>query len=144
MCQQVQHLYPGDTVSASDARHMGADHLASVLGSGPGVADLIDDCALVISELVTNSVNAGGSAILVEVAVHRDHVRIGVTDDGAGLPQVWDEPSSVDTHGRGLPIVEALSRSFGVRLVANGKEVWAELVLGAGEWAFGCELPIAS
>jgi anti-sigma regulatory factor (Ser/Thr protein kinase) len=124
------------------ARHLCVAHIHGVLGTDAGSGDVIDDCALIISELVANAVNAGSSLIIVDVSVHRDHIRLSVVDDAAGTP-LSQNAAPADTHGRGLRIVEALARSCGVLTVAGGKEVWAELALPAGSWAFDCQLPIA-
>ena len=142
MCEQVQRSYPREDGSVPAARHLCVNHLREVFGADADSGELIDDCALIVSELVANAINAGSSLITVEVAVHRDHIRVAVVDDAAGTPHSQNA-APTDTHGRGLRIVEALARSCGVRATPGGKEVWAELALHAGGWAFDCQLPIA-
>jgi signal transduction histidine kinase len=109
------------------------------LGSASWVADVEFDAILIASELVTNSIQAGSTQVVLTVRVHRSRVRLTVGDDGAGLPQIVysgrDEP-----HGRGLALVGALAREWGVDLVPIGKEVWADVALPAA--AFGTE-PVA-
>jgi hypothetical protein len=64
------------------------------------------------------------------IDLHRQRVRIGVTDDGAGLPQV-QHPRANEGHGRGLQIVERLSLAWGVSPAPSGKLVWADLAVPA-------------
>ncbi len=90
---------------------------------------------LVMSELVTNAVNAGCSEVDVTIEVHRDRVRISTRDDASGEPiPVTAGPR--DEHGRGLVIVEHVSQAWGVLPEAEGKLIWADL-------AFPTELTFA-
>jgi len=86
---------------------------------------LIDDARLVVSELVTNAVVHAHSPIELNVFVKNDALRVEVTDFGLDRPHVWAHATS----GRGLPIVEALARSWGVVDNGSGKTVWCELSL---------------
>jgi sigma-B regulation protein RsbU (phosphoserine phosphatase) len=85
------------------------------------------DARLVVSELVTNAVVHAGTEIELNVVVCGDAIRIEVTDLGADLPRIWADGD--DTTGRGLPIVEALARAWGVVERSAGKTVWCELLL---------------
>ena len=87
---------------------------------------MADDAALVVSELVTNAVQAGCTAAVLSLAVEGDRVRITVTDDTGGQPRVAHSGPS-DVRGRGLAIVAALADSWGFGPRDVGKEVWAEL-----------------
>lgn len=80
------------------------------------------DALLVISELVTNAVLHGSGAIHVRIVLDRRCLRVEVDDEGVGLG-----PPAPDS--RGLLLVNALARDFGVRPTASGKTVWAELGL---------------
>ncbi len=85
---------------------------------------VLDDVELAASELVTNAViHAVGE---VHVALHRlpDGVRLEVEDAGRAAPvlRVADDGA---TSGRGLAIVNALARSWGVQEEPAGKRVWA-------------------
>lgn len=105
---------------------------AGVLGWLP--ADVLDAVLVVVSELVTNAVVHGRSA--VDVQVDGDpgagRVRVAVTDAGGGRPRT-QRPGPEESHGRGLQIVEALADLWGVEPAASGrgKTVWAELAVGA-------------
>ncbi len=85
---------------------------------------------LVMSELVTNAVNAGCSKVEVTVEIHRDRVRISTKDDALGDPiPVTAGPR--DEHGRGLVIVEHVSQAWGVSPEVTGKLIWADLAIPA-------------
>jgi anti-sigma regulatory factor (Ser/Thr protein kinase) len=82
---------------------------------------------LVVSELVTNAVVHARTEIEVNVSVSADAIRIEVTDLGVDLPRHWT--SEDGTRGRGLPILEALGRAWGVVESGVGKTVWCELTI---------------
>jgi anti-sigma regulatory factor (Ser/Thr protein kinase) len=103
------------------ARHFVAEVLAE-----HGYAMLIEDAALIASELATNAVVHAGSRF--EVAVHFDTgtVTLSVSDSSMELPVAGD-PSPRDESGRGLPVVAALAFDWGWAETGAGKTVWAEL-----------------
>jgi anti-sigma regulatory factor (Ser/Thr protein kinase) len=119
-------------------------HVHAVL-AGWRLGDLADDAATVVSELVTNAVQAStapaGGPVYTggQVAV----VRLRLLSDGSRvLAEVWDQapgfPAPHRAHrdaedGRGLQLVDALTRGrWGWQAVdAQAKFVWAELVAGA-------------
>lgn len=130
MCWHAQRVLPGDGRSAGDGRRFCGGQLAHVLGRGPAAQTVIDATELVVSELITNAVMAGSSSIDMDLTVHRDHVRVAVADDAPGTPTL-QRPSARDEHGRGLTIVSAISRDWGVEPEASGKVVWASVALPA-------------
>jgi serine/threonine-protein kinase RsbW len=88
--------------------------------------ELVQDAALVASEMVTNAVLHGDSAFRVQVTGDALGVRIAVEDAQVGVvvPRIA-EPEAL--NGRGLVIVDALSTRWGWEPHAGGKVVWAEL-----------------
>jgi anti-sigma regulatory factor (Ser/Thr protein kinase) len=86
---------------------------------------VVDEIAVMVSELATNCVRHSDSEFRVRVEHDARRVRIEVTDRGAGMPTVRVPPVSEPT-GRGLRIVRELSDSFGVRPLPDppGKTVW--------------------
>jgi anti-sigma regulatory factor (Ser/Thr protein kinase) len=99
------------------------------------------DAALIVSELVTNSVlhaNVGqGQAVTVELMTLEDRLRISVIDPGTRLePRML--PRDPDTPGHfGLHLVDALSVAWGVAGESVGTtSVWCELLLDpvAASW----------
>ena len=125
-------LVPCDPSSAARVRHTIADDLAE-----QGVAEsCVDDVVLVTSELLGNAiVHAGcGTAAGLDVTweVAPDAVTVRVRDDSSDQPQVRT-PGPEVTRGRGLAIVAALSREWGVRpATPSGKQVWATVPIRAG------------
>jgi hypothetical protein len=53
-------------------------------------------------------------------------IRVEASDGDRGQP-VLKSPTPLDTSGRGLRIVEAMSESWGITPSSNGKTVWFEL-----------------
>jgi PAS domain S-box-containing protein len=90
-------------------------------------ADLRDDAALVISELISNARLHGQAPVSVRVLESDQRVRIEVTDAGTAFP-VRLRHSEEAMTGRGLRLVAAVSQNWGVEpLGSAGKVVWAEL-----------------
>ena len=91
-----------------------------------GFADLADDVALVVSELVTNAVRYGSPPVRIEIDTTDDSVVVLVEDASPAKPS----PRKADDDaegGRGLLLVEMLARETGVRPSPPGKAVWAEV-----------------
>ncbi len=98
-------------------------------------ADVYDsavcDVALVISELLSNALRHAaplpGSKIRVAWRVDADSVQISVSDGGGPTVPELGEPTQGATGGRGLRIVEKLSRRWGASTGDEGTTVWAEV-----------------
>jgi two-component sensor histidine kinase len=104
------------------ARKFVVDHLEKPLA---GTATL-SDAALVVSELVTNAINAGSSRIIVDIDLHHDHLTLAVSDDAPGQPHL-QTPAQLAIHGRGLQIINSIATQWGTDLQPPGKRVWAHL-----------------
>lgn len=91
-----------------------------------GFPELVNDAALVVSELVTNAITHASSNCAVVVNRSGDGVRIEVRDEGMGTPDP-QLPSSTAEGGRGLMIVSALAKAWGVDSAPKSKSVWVEL-----------------
>jgi len=93
-------------------------------GVGPAV---VDDAVIVISELATNAVVHAGSGFLVSASSDGAAVRLAVRDPSLAPPVPRPRPRGA-ADGRGLHVVAALARDWGVETGRDGKTVWAELV----------------
>ncbi len=123
-CGLTLQLRP-EPESVSLARNRVGDLLSRCPTSDPGAI------VLVVSELVTNAVEHAGSDVTLRVRLGGDAAYVEVVDD------VEQEPRRVPagahaSSGRGLHVVSAVARRWGVRRLARGKVVWAELPLGPG------------
>jgi anti-sigma regulatory factor (Ser/Thr protein kinase) len=118
---RFEQSLPATPSSVGVLRDLTAFHLDKWGLSGHGI-----DVLLIVSELATNAVTAGGGGF-VELRVWGtgDSVVIEVEDSSPVLPtpRVAEDD---DTSGRGLAIVEILAEEWGVReSAAGGKVVWA-------------------
>jgi anti-sigma regulatory factor (Ser/Thr protein kinase) len=85
------------------------------------------DVLLVVSELATNAVIHAHSDFVVVVQRAAGSLGIAVADDSADDPTPR-EPSPERVGGRGMRIVQALARRWGVEPIpGDGKIVWATL-----------------
>jgi hypothetical protein len=96
----------------------------------PGYA--VDDASVVSSELATNAVIHARTRFTVELQLDGDALRVEVSD---GAPARWVPLEVPPKHG--LSIVGALCNRWGIAASEEGKTVWAELSLGAGDAASG-------
>ncbi|MFC5661069.1 ATP-binding protein [Streptomyces nogalater] len=120
---QVRVL-PRQTCSAPDARHFVADVL-----KGWGLLGVLDDAALVVTELVTNALRHTQTPT-VQVIVRRlspGAVRLIVIDKGPDLWPVLRTVGPPDSGGRGLALVDAVTRSWGCTRWPWEKRIWADL-----------------
>jgi two-component sensor histidine kinase len=85
--------------------------------------------ALVVTELVTNSVKHAGAAPELTLDWDGARLRVEVFDEGEGRP-VRRKADMTATSGRGLALVDAVADRWGVIERDAGKAVWAELDLG--------------
>lgn len=83
---------------------------------------------LLTTELVSNAVVHGAGPPRLDVTVDGDHVTVGVTDRGAGVPVPG--PRFEWPNGRnGLRVVQSLADGWGVEPTPEqpGKRVWFDL-----------------
>lgn len=101
-------------------------------GCPPGV---VDDSRLLVSELLTNSVNhAPGGWITLDVMLVGDRLLVEVTDDSLAQPVVR-QPDHRQEQGRGMFLVQAIASAWGARTGRRGgKTTWCTLAVdGRGE-----------
>jgi anti-sigma regulatory factor (Ser/Thr protein kinase) len=118
-------LLPCAPASVAEARRrITADLLAA------GIFDpAIGDAALVLSELLSNAIRHAralpGSTLQVTWQVDGGCVQVAVCDGGSTTRPNPAHPPVSSLGGRGLGIVEHLSRDWGVRRDDLGVTVWA-------------------
>ena len=112
---------PPSAASAARARRFVAAALAALPDRRA-----VEVAELLTSEVVTNAVVHGGSAVRVEVETVDGRTRISVCDNDPGQPEVRS-PSLDDESGRGMRLVDSLARRWGVQPAGSGKCVWFEV-----------------
>lgn len=95
-----------------------------------GVCDpAVGDAALVLTELLSNAIlhasPLNGASLQVTWTLAGGLVEVAVSDGGSTTRPRAQHPPPSATGGRGLAIVEHLSRSWGVHTGDNGTTVWA-------------------
>jgi anti-sigma regulatory factor (Ser/Thr protein kinase) len=106
--RQAHRVFPSGAASVSGARHWVGGRLA---GARP---DLQATVGLLVSELAANAVQHGGTPFTVRVDRSEDRVRVEVTDEGGGRPQLRERATRA-VSGRGLRLVDDLAAAWGVR-----------------------------
>ena len=100
--------------------------------------DMCSDATLVLSELFTNAVRYSDSEkIVCGLRLTREALRLEVADEGGGTTEPCTrEAASDEEGGRGLLLVGALSRKWGVHPCTDGRgrAVWAVLARRTGAW----------
>jgi anti-sigma regulatory factor (Ser/Thr protein kinase) len=119
---EISEEFPAERTAPGAARRFVAEALQR---HGYG-GQLLDDVQLVLSELATNAVSHAGSPFLVAARFQGTGVRVAVHDASRAVPTVRDE-GPMAPSGRGLQLVAALARDWGVEVTPEGKTVWAEL-----------------
>ena len=119
MAPELHRQYSALETAPGSARR----HLTAFL-EAHGEAQLVPTASLLVSELVTNSFIHGGEPIHVRVGLFGSVLRVEVDDTGNGHPPTRDP----DLHGRGLRLVDALSRDWGLAAHGSrGTTTWFEL-----------------
>ena len=111
-------------LSASQARAFVRQQLV-----GHGLAYLTDEVELVVSELATNAMRHARTAFTVSLRGYEQTLLLEVVDGSRALPARVALVNALDTHGRGLAIVDHLCRDWGMDALPDGKSVWAEFLL---------------
>lgn len=106
-------------------RHGARNALQESTGQHGG-ADWIDDVLIVISELVQNVTQHTRSPGELVVSVEPGMVLVEVGDEDPTAP-ISPPADALGAGGRGLLLIAAVSRQWGVRTCPRGKVVWARL-----------------
>jgi anti-sigma regulatory factor (Ser/Thr protein kinase) len=114
---------PADASAVPAARRFASQALIHQGAHG----DLLDQTQLLVTELTTNSVVHAHSPIRLSVFPSQDCVRVEVRDDDPTPLHTPEMPEPDAEGGRGLWLVCALARRWGVNGNERGKTVWFEL-----------------
>jgi anti-sigma regulatory factor (Ser/Thr protein kinase) len=112
--------YPAEAVAVRDARRF-------VVESPAATTVDPNDLAMAVSELVSNAVLHARTPFEVRVESLDDGIRVEVLDRSPTMP-VARRADPTTVTGRGLLIVQTVSRSWGTEACADGgKVVWFEM-----------------
>ena len=118
---------PAEASSASRARSFVGVHLVE-----HDLQHLADDVKLVVSELATNAITHAVTPFTVTLAGVEQSAHVKVRDGSPRAP-VLGTGTPYDTAGRGIAIVDLLSRDWGVVTHGDGgKTVWAAFDVASG------------
>jgi hypothetical protein len=114
----VSAQFPAHITSPREARHF----VSEVMREWGCNRWARDEAALVVTELSANAVLHAESEFSVLLRTGGMFVRIAVQD---AVPV--DPSLLVVRRSRGLGMVDAISRDWGIDVTTNGKTVWAEI-----------------
>ncbi|MEV4174284.1 ATP-binding protein [Nonomuraea sp. NPDC049709] len=114
----VEYLLPSVPAGVGEARSLVRADLTRW-----GLTSSVDDCLLIVSELITNVVRHGGSAYALRLEDRDGRLYGEVFDPGGGVPR-RRSPDADAISGRGLQIVAAIADDWGVAAADGGKVVW--------------------
>jgi anti-sigma regulatory factor (Ser/Thr protein kinase) len=121
---------PAVPSSTSRARRLVRAALRDWTGGAEGeVAEVAEVAELLVSELVANALRHGRGEPVLTLLLRDGVLRCEVEDEARVPLRARDRSPDEDEGGRGLLIVESLSRSWGVRPTSRGKAVWFELAV---------------
>ena len=119
------------TLGSSDLAPRTARRFVSEVLRDAGYEDALDVVELLVTEVVTNAVLHARSDAQVVVHLLPDAVRVEVVDTDDSFP-VRRRPRPDQPGGRGIDLVEQMSRSWGIDMLQVGKRTWFEVAREAG------------
>ena len=122
----VRLSLPAAVTAPAEARRFVARTLTQELGR-----EDVETAVLVTSELVTNAVVHAGAGCELVLRGVAGSLTIRVTDSVPTTPARGRFPTELPV-GRGLRLLEVLSRRWGVEAHDDGKTVWCELTVHGG------------
>lgn len=108
-----------------EAPGLAREVVTHLLGGGSDL-ELVQECSLLVSEVVTNAVIHGAGERRLRCRTVDGWIRVEVHDDSPVAPAVRSYSDEAVT-GRGIELVELLSAAWGVAPEDAGKTVWFEL-----------------
>jgi anti-anti-sigma regulatory factor len=87
--------------------------------------DLIGPASIVVTEMVNNVVAHARTPMAVRMALHGGDLTVSVRDHDAKVPRFQGPVPPTSYGGRGLLLINAVSRQWGALRLDDGKVVWA-------------------
>ncbi|MFL6180099.1 MAG: ATP-binding protein [Actinomycetes bacterium] len=89
--------------------------------------ECVDLAELVVSEMVTNALQHAGGVCTLRLQYWPGRVRLEVEDGNPVLPvPSRSPPDAMQSSGRGLRVIEAVTDRNGANELPDGKLMWAE------------------
>ena len=118
----LARAFPWSGAGPADARRFVTDTLVAWSRT-----DLVDDAAVITTELATNAVLHARTGFTVTISCRADGaIRVAVRDASL-LPPRLRRPAPTEGSGRGLGLVAAIATGWGTDVLPDGKVVWAQL-----------------
>jgi anti-sigma regulatory factor (Ser/Thr protein kinase) len=89
--------------------------------------DVVDDAALLTTEIMANALEHGDGLVSVTIALAAGTLRVGVVDNADRRQPHILSVDSESSAGRGMWIVDVVAQAWGTQPTGNGKTVWFEL-----------------
>ena len=120
-----------DLSSVSRARHWAVERCSELVRELPEArrADVLRLVELLTTELVANAVEHGRPPLRLGVERLPAALRLRVADGNPDPPVRRHQQPAEATSGRGIALVEQLSRAWGAEPAAGGKVVWCDVPL---------------
>lgn len=90
------------------------------------LSHLVDDAALIVTELATNAIVHANSAFRVMMSPAPLGVRFAVEDASQCQPRMR-HPGPYEAGGRGIPLIAKIAHQWGCDVSPIGKTVWADI-----------------
>jgi anti-sigma regulatory factor (Ser/Thr protein kinase) len=103
---------------------------------------LLDDVALLLTELTANAIRHAHGIVGVEIDLDGDRLTVRVCDEEDSEPRV-NHAKTDDEGGRGLWLVDAIADRWGWESSEPGKVVWFELTTPASPHSSSREPAVA-
>ena len=128
MADETQRLAVLDVAPEPESVHEARAFAETTMREWAVPREVIEDAALVVSELLTNAIVYGRPPIRVRLHKTRRELAVEVDDGASAMPRkLYAAPDAV--RGRGLFIVGELSSRWAARADGTGKTVWSTLPL---------------
>ncbi len=114
--------FPPEPRSVADARRWLRHHVRVW-----GRDDLSDAAELCLSEVLSNALRVTTGELKVVAMARDDRVRVEVHDELGSARPAPTRAAPLAECGRGLAIVSALAKEWGLTLKDSGKAVWFEV-----------------
>jgi hypothetical protein len=119
----LARAFPWSGMGPADARRFVTDTLVAWSRT-----DLVDDAAVIITELATNAILHARTGFTVTISCRADGaIRVAVRDASLQPPRLR-RPAPFEGSGRGLGLVAAIAAGWGTDVLRDGKVVWAQLL----------------